>query len=53
MKETLRRKITVTSSFNEVSKDPMGKMGGGEGRKVLLRPHLSTSRLQDRYLKTT
>jgi hypothetical protein len=53
MKETLRRKITVTSSFNEVSTDQMGNRVAVRGGEMLLCPHLSTSRLQDRDVKTT
>jgi hypothetical protein len=41
MKETPRRRITVTSSLSEISTDPLGKVGGGEmgggGGGVLLR----------------
>ncbi len=53
MKETLRRRITVTASFNEVSTDQMGNRLAVRGGEMLLCPHLSTNMLQDRDLKTT
>jgi hypothetical protein len=44
MKETQRRKITVTSSLNEISTEPLGKRMGERGYVLLLRlpPSLST-----------
>jgi hypothetical protein len=60
IKETPRRKVTaVTSSLNEKTTDQLGnKVGveeGQEGRCYSSRPPipLSTSRLLDRYVKTT
>jgi hypothetical protein len=54
MRETPRRKITVTSSFNEISTDQLGYRvvvkGGGVTLPV---PTPFCSRLLDRYLKTT
>jgi hypothetical protein len=57
MKETLRRRLTVELSFNEISS---GQQGGGKGEEAmaLLRPHPYCSptpfysRLLERYLKT-
>jgi hypothetical protein len=46
-------RTTVTPSFNEVSTDQMGNRVAVRGGEMLLRPHLSTNMLQDRYLKTT
>ena len=42
MNETPRRRITVTSSLNEIYADQPGKRVG-----------VSSSRLQERYLETT
>jgi hypothetical protein len=47
MKESSRRRITVTSSSNETSTDPLGNKVGGEGGEAFY------NRLLDRYLKTT
>jgi hypothetical protein len=53
-KETPRRRITVTSSFNETSTDQQ-EIVRGEGGKALLcpPPTLSTAGFQGRYLQTT
>ncbi len=49
LKETPRRRITVTSSFIGISTDQLRNREG----QVLPPPPPSTGRLLDRYLKTT
>jgi hypothetical protein len=48
-------RITVTSSFNEISTDQLGNrvVGGGGGEALLLPPPTYCRRLLDRYLKGT
>jgi hypothetical protein len=53
MKETLRRRITVTSSLSEISTDQLGKMSGGEGRRCYSAHPTLYNTLLDRYLQTT
>jgi hypothetical protein len=54
MKETPRRKITVTSSFNEISRDQLGnRVVVREGGVTPPVPTPFYSSLLDRYLKTT
>jgi hypothetical protein len=49
MKETHKRRITVTSSLNQISTDQLGNGGGGG----VLRPTPFYSRLLDWYFKTS
>jgi hypothetical protein len=54
MDETQWRRIMVTSSFNEMSIDQLGKRVVERVRELLRpTPPLSTSGLLERYLKTT
>ncbi len=54
MKETPRRKITVMSSFNEISTDQLGnRVVVREGGVTPPVPTPFYSSLVDRYLKTT
>jgi hypothetical protein len=52
IKEKPRRRIMVTSSLTEKSTDQLGN-GGGEGGSLTPPTPLSTSRLFNKYLKTT
>jgi hypothetical protein len=54
MKETPSRRITVTSSFYEISTDQLWNKGGDEGLRggvIPPAPFFSYSRLLDRLLK--
>jgi hypothetical protein len=50
MKETPKKRITVTSSLNEISTGQLGKLGGGE---MSLPAHFTAGFWTNTYLKTT